>query len=199
MTVKVFLSVAGLVIAARASALQPLDEFLRGARTSSADTAEARAAHRQARAEADAALGRALPRLSLRGTYTRNEFATVLSVPDGDGGTREVILTPRDQRDGTATLEVPLVDLSSFARIGAARTGAKASALQEASTGLRVESLASQDYFQLVANFALVATSRRAPSPSSTSIAPGPRWSATSSSSRARTSRSRSSRERSSR
>jgi outer membrane protein TolC len=160
--VKVFLSVAGLVVATQASALQALDEFLRGAGTSAADNAEARAARRQLRAEADAALGRALPRLSLRGSYARNEFETVLSLPDADGGTTPVTVTPRDQLDGTATLEVPLVDLSSFARIAAARTSAKASAQQEASTELRVQSLVSQDYHQLVANLALVESSRRA-------------------------------------
>jgi outer membrane protein TolC len=162
MTVKVFLSVAGLLVAARASALQPLEEFLRGARSSSADNAEASAARRQVRAEADAALGRALPRLSLRGTYTRNEFETTLALPEPGGGTTDVTLTPRDQLDGTATLEVPLVDLSSFARIAAARTSASAAAREEASTELEVQARISQDYHQLVANLALVEASRRA-------------------------------------
>jgi outer membrane protein TolC len=162
MTMKAFLSVAGLVVALRASALQPLDEFVRGARASSADTAEARAARRQVRAEADAALGRALPRLSLRGSYARNEFETTLPFPAAGGGTTAVTLTPRDQLDATATVDVPLVDLSSFARIAAARTSADASAEQEASTDLRVQSLVSQEYYQLVANVALVAASRRA-------------------------------------
>ncbi len=160
--VKVFLTVGGLVLAAQASALQPLDEFLRGAGASSADNAEARAARRQLGAEANAALGRTLPRLSLRGAYTRNEFETRLSFPDAGGGTTEVTLTPRDQLDGTATLEVPLVDLSSFSRVAAARTSAKASLRQEAATELRVQSLVSQDYHQLVANVALVDASRRA-------------------------------------
>jgi outer membrane protein TolC len=162
MTVKVLLSVAGLLVASRASALQPLEEFLRGARSTSPDNAEARAVRRQLRAEADAALGRALPRLSLRGSYTRNEFETTLALPEADGGTTAVTLTPRDQLDGTAALEVPLVDLASFARIAAARTSARASAREEASTELRVEARISQDYYQLVANLALVEASRRA-------------------------------------
>jgi len=163
MRVKVFLSVAVLAVAGRASALQPLDEFVRGARASGADNAEARAARRQLGAEADAALGRALPRLSLRGSYTRNEFETTVRLPDNGGGeATTVTITPRDQLDGSATLEVPLVDLASFARIGAARTSQKASAQQEASTELRVQSLVSQDYYQLVANLALVEASRQA-------------------------------------
>ncbi len=162
MSVKILLTIGGLVLGARASALQPLDEFLRGARTSSAENAEARAARRQLGAEADAALGRALPRLSLGGTYTRNEFETTLRLP-GDGGPgTTVTVTPRDQLDGTATLDVPLVDLASFARIAAARTSSGASAQQQAATELRVQSLVSQNYHQLVANLALVSASRRA-------------------------------------
>jgi outer membrane protein TolC len=163
MSVRLWAAVGGLVIAARASALQPLDEFLRGARTASADNAEARAARQELRADADAALGRALPRLSLRGSYTRNEFESRLQIPASAGGPPMTItITPHDQLDGNATLDVPLVDLASFARIGAARSGARAAALQEAATGLRVQSLVSQGYYQLVANLALVGSSRRA-------------------------------------
>jgi outer membrane protein TolC len=159
---QVILSVAGIVVAAHADALQPLDAFVRGARTSSADAAEARAARRQAAAEAEGALGRALPRLSLRSTYARNQFETVLPFPTADGGETNVTLTPRDQLDGAATLDLPLVDLSTFGRIAAARTSERAAERQEASTELRVESVVSQDYHQLVANVAIVAAARRA-------------------------------------
>lgn len=162
MMVKFLFLVAGLGVAAHASALQPLDEFLRGAKASSADHAEARAARRQLRAEADAALGRALPGLSLRGSYTRNELETVVPFPLAGGGTTDVTLTPREQLDGVATLDVPLVDLSSFGRIAAARTSANASAEQEGAVELRVQSLVSQDYHQLVASLALVRAAARA-------------------------------------
>lgn len=162
MSVKVLLTIGGLVLGAQASALQPLDEFLRGARTSSTENAEARAARRQLGAEADATLGRALPRLSLGGTYTRNEFETTLRLPGDGGPATTVTVTPRDQLDGAATLDVPLIDLASFARIAAARTSAGASAQQQAATELRVQSLVSQNYHQLVANLALVEASRRA-------------------------------------
>ncbi len=163
MWTRVLLAAGGVLVAAQASALQPLDEFLRGARTSSADNAEARAIGRQAGADAEGALGRALPRLSLRGAYTRNQYETIIQLPaDGGAPATTVTITPHDQLDGTATLDVPLVDLASFARIAAARTGARASATGAASTELRVQSLVSQDYYQLVADVALVAASRRA-------------------------------------
>jgi outer membrane protein TolC len=161
MSMRVLLAVGGLLVAAQASALQPLDGFLRGARTSSTDNAEARAVRRQL--AADAALGRALPGVSLRGTYTRNQYATTLGLPGvGGGPATSVTVTPHDQLDGTATLDVPLVDLASFARIAAARTSARASASQAASTELRVQALVSQDYYQLVANASLVGAARRA-------------------------------------
>jgi outer membrane protein TolC len=158
MTVKVFLALAGLAAAVPARALQPPEEFLRAARTGNVDSAEARAARRQARAQASSTLGVALPRLSLRGTYTQNEHATRLATPDGGS----VTLTPRDHLDGSAVLDVPLVDLSSFARIAAARTQASAAAHAEASTALDVEGLVSQEYYQLVANLALVEAAQRA-------------------------------------
>lgn len=153
----------GLAVTARASALQPLEEFLRAARSGSVDAAEARAARRQVRAEADAALGRALPRLSLRGEYVRNQHESTLAFPNPGGGPPDEITTvPRDQLDGFVTLEVPLVDLSTFARIGAARSGARAAGEREHATALRVQSLVSQEYHQLVANLALVESARRA-------------------------------------
>ncbi len=157
MSVRKWAAIGGLVMAAKASALQPLDEFLRGARSANPDLAESHAARRQAGAEKDVALGRALPRLSLRGTYTRNEFESVIQL-----GSTPVTITPREQLDGTATLDVPLVDLSSFQRIGAARTLSRAAASQETATDLRVQAVVSQGYYQLTANVALVEASRRA-------------------------------------
>ena len=115
MTVKIVLAALGLLVAGRASALQPLEEFLRGARSASPENAEARATGRQRGAEADAALGRTLPRLSLQGQYTRNQDATALTLPGPGGAPTTVTLTPREQWDGTAALDVPLVDLARFA------------------------------------------------------------------------------------
>jgi outer membrane protein TolC len=158
MSARILIALGAVSVAGQASALQPLEEFLRGARTSSTDVAEARAARREQGAQADAERGRALPRLSLAGTYTRNEFETKLQIP----GAGTVTITPRDQLDGTATLDVPLVDLAQFARVGAARTGARAADRQQEAVDLRVQALVSQDYHQLVANLALVEASRRA-------------------------------------
>ncbi|WP_160309040.1 TolC family protein, partial [Anaeromyxobacter sp. PSR-1] len=151
------LAAAVLALAGRASALQPLESFLRGARDASPDNAEARAARAQASAGTQAALGRALPGVSLLGTYTRNQYET--RIPSATG---PVVVTPRDQLDGYATVHVPLVDLATFARIGAAKAASGAAAEQQDATELRVQSLVSREYHQLVASRALVEASRRA-------------------------------------
>ncbi len=160
---KVLLAAAAVAAAARASALQPLEEFLRGARASGADEAEARAVRRQAGADASGALGRALPRVSLRGSYTRNQYETKIDLPAAAGAApATVTITPKGQLDGAATLEVPLVDLATFAGIAAARTGARAAGSAAAATDLRVQAQVAQAYYQLVADVALVESSRRA-------------------------------------
>jgi outer membrane protein TolC len=162
MSPRTWAAIGGLLMAARASALQPLDDFLRGARGAAPDVLEARATQRQAAADRTAALGRALPRLSLRGTYTRNEFESRLTLPGPSGAPETFVITPREQLDGTATLDIPLVDLASFARIRAARTLARAAGSQAAATDLRVQAAVAQAYYQLTANAALVEASRRA-------------------------------------
>jgi len=151
------------VLAAHASALQPLDEFLRDARANGADDAEARALRSQSAAEATAALGRALPRLSLKAHYTRNQYRASIQLPAAGGGAPSAVtITPWDEVDGAATLTVPLVDLSSFAGIAAARTAAAAAASEAEATDLRVQATVSEDYYQLIADGALVDSSRRA-------------------------------------
>ncbi len=162
MTAKIVLAVLGLLMAGRAGALQPLEEFLRGARDASPDNTEARATGRQRGAEADAALGLTLPRLSLQGRYTRNQDEAVLTLPGPGGAPKTVTITPRDQWDGTAALDVPLIDLARFAGVGAARAGARAAEAERAATVLRVEARVTQAYWQLVADVALVGASRRA-------------------------------------
>ena len=57
---------------------------------------------------------------------------------------------------------MPLIDLAGFQRVSAAKTSAQASAHQLEATRLQVEGQAVQDYYQVVANLALVAASSAA-------------------------------------
>jgi outer membrane protein TolC len=160
---RALLASASLLAAAPAVALQPLEAFLTGARTSAPDNAEARANLAQQRAEAGVARGRVLPGLSLGGTYTRNQYQSTVQIPGAGGGPPSTVtVTPSDQLTGAATLTVPLVDLSDLERAAAAGTSAGAFDAQARSTALQVESAVAQDYYQLIANAALVGASQRA-------------------------------------
>ena len=136
-----------------ASALQPLAEFVHGARAHNPQNEEARANRAGAAARADEALGRALPGLSAGGTYTRNQWEI------GFGGPPVIA---RNQLDASVTLAVPLVDLAKFARISAANRSAEAAAHQEDAIAREVEAQVVQLYYQLAADLALVEAARKA-------------------------------------
>src|SRR5260370_25510268 len=147
---------ASTLYAPPSAALQPLEAFVAGARRQNPDALEATANLWQQQAQADPALGAVLPGVSARGSYTRNQYSSTIDV----GLPQPVTIVPKDQRDGSATLKVPLVDLAGFRRVAAARTTADAAGHQLDSTRLQVEGQVAQDYYQVVANLALVAASQ---------------------------------------
>lgn len=159
------ISLTALVLATpfAAMALQPLEAFIQSARQHSPDNDEARANLAQQNAQADVALGRVLPGISARGNYQRNQYQSTISVPiDPTAPPQTITITPYDQLFGSGSVTVTLVDLASFVRVSAARTGAEGSAKQAEATGLQVEAVVVQDYFQVLANLSLVVSSQRA-------------------------------------
>lgn len=148
---------AALLAAPPAQALQPLETFLRGARTASPDNQEARASTDFSRAESSVATGRLLPGVTLRGTYARNQYDLSETV-----GGQVVTLTPKNQLDGYAILTVPLVDTASFVRARAARGNERAAQEQERDAALQVEGAVAQAYYQVIADLGLVEASQRA-------------------------------------
>ncbi len=159
----ILLAALALELPFRAHALQPLDAFIRSARKQNPDNLKARANLEAQQAQADVALGRVLPGISVKGNYARNQYASSLSVSlDPTAPPLNVNFQHYNQLTGAATISVTLVDLASFQRVTAARTSAEASARQTQATALQVESQVAQGYFQLMANLALVASSRRA-------------------------------------
>jgi len=135
-------------------ALQPLDVFVASARERNPDALEAKAGLSQQNAQSDVALGRVLPGISARGAYTRNQYGTTV-----DLGSGPITVVPDHQWDGSATVTVPLIDAAGWARAAAAKTTADAARFQLASARLQVEAQVAQNYYQLVADFALVAVS----------------------------------------
>lgn len=140
-------------------ALQPIRAFAAAARTHNPDALEAQANVTQGDAQVDLALGRVLPGVRATGSYTRNEYTSVIVIP---GFPQPITITPFNQWTGSGTVTVTLVDLANFTRVGAARKSAASTAQTLGATGLQVEAQVVQDYFQVVANLALVAASNTA-------------------------------------
>ena len=72
-----------LASAGPAWALQPLSEFLQGARRTNLDNREAALNADEQESEALIALGHNLPALSVRGVYTRNQYNVAFDIPQG--------------------------------------------------------------------------------------------------------------------
>jgi outer membrane protein TolC len=157
-------------------AVQPLEVFLAGAQKSNVDALEAQAALEQQQAQHDLSFGRVLPSLNVRGTYTRNQYDVTFPLGETDPVTGDPVLdkvtgkqvidkitvVPIQQFDVFATLTVPLIDLAGFQRVAAAKTAISSAGRSLASTRLLVEGTVAQNYYQLVANLALVTSAQKA-------------------------------------
>ena len=152
-----------LTLAPQASSgLQQIQVFAAAARERNPAALEAGANLRESGAEADAALGRVLPGISLNGRYARNQYGAEINLATLGGPDRTIVLLPENQWTGVATATVPLVDLPNFQRIAAARTATEGAARRLDATRLEVESAVAQSYYQLVASVALVGASNEA-------------------------------------
>jgi len=152
-----------LLLPARAGALQPLEAFIRSGRTKSPDNLEAQANRDQQSAQANATLGRVLPGISARGNYVHNEYQSVVDIPiDPTLPPQRVTIQPYNQRSGSGTLTVPLVDLAGFARTAAGYSASDGFKKQAEATALQVEAQVVQNYYQLLAFLSLVVSSERA-------------------------------------
>ncbi len=159
------LSLLCLIAAAPRSAasMQPLAEFVAAARQSHPDALEARATYAEKRAGVTQALGKVLPGLELRGTYTQNQLdiRPLFSLAPGAPPQRLSIM-PRNQWDGSGTVSLALLDLASDMRLVAAYRNRDGQSAQLRATLLQVEANVAQAYFQAVASHALVDASERA-------------------------------------
>jgi len=147
--------VVALVAASPAMALQPLDVFIKAARERNPDAQQASATLAQQNAQALVALGRQLPGVFTRATYQRNQYEATVEFAG-----QTSVIQPLVQRFADVMVTVPLIDLASFRRIAAANTNADSSAHALDATRLAVEGQTVQDYFQLLAAVALVATAQ---------------------------------------
>lgn len=148
-----------------ALALQPLSEFLAGARRASVDQRIADLQVVQQEAESLAALGREIPSLSARGVYTRNQYQSVINaasfgVPGLPVG-KPLVIQPYNQLDGYLELDVPIIDVAGWARVRAQHATERASRQSAKATFLTVQAQVARAYYQLVGAEALKASAER--------------------------------------
>src|SRR5256885_17128848 len=88
-------------------ALQPVETFVAGARQRNPDALEARANLAQEEAQADSTLGRVLPGISARGSYTRTQSPSPIATPPPGTAAQPTPSVPRTRRAAAATLGGP--------------------------------------------------------------------------------------------
>jgi outer membrane protein TolC len=141
-----------------AAATQPLDDFLSRATSQGFDAREASVTREQRDAEAQAALGRLMPSVSARGTYTRNQLEVATQLP---GTVDRLVITPLNQVDAVFQLDVPILDLASYHRYQSARSLADGALAQREATSVDVSRNVARAYYQYLGASALVRSAER--------------------------------------
>ena len=145
-----------------ADAMQPLTQFVDAAHHYNADNREAAATMNQRAAETQQSRYHLLPVLSARAGYTRNQYEVVATFPQGTGQpAHTATITPQDQFEASLTLDVPLIDVGAWSRIGAAQANEDAAHARVASTSFEIDRQVSRAYFQIVAARAVLASAQR--------------------------------------
>lgn len=149
---------AVLAAASAAHATQPLEDFLTKAKSQSFDSREQEATVIQRDAEAEAALGRLIPALLARGTYTRNQYEVAIATgPQAPA----ITIQPQNQWDGLVELDVPIIDAGSYYRYRASKAVSRATKEQKASTDIDVARNVTRVYYQLIGGYALSAAAEK--------------------------------------
>jgi len=156
---------------AMASALEPLEAFVRSAKSHNVDERQAAHLVDQRKAEASSATGKLLPVLGARGGYTFNQFEAKSSVPRPDGSRSEIIIAPQHQLDAFVTMEVPLVDLSAWSALGQRTAARDAATARLQATSLDVERQVARAFYQVLAQRAVVQAADRTVQTSASNLA----------------------------
>jgi outer membrane protein TolC len=154
--------ILGLLVAAPrpASALEPLSDFVRAARSRNFDAREQAAVVAQRSDEVDQAWWKLAPVVTASTSYTRNQYEAIARIPLGASGqTQQATITPQDQLDATFSATLPVVDVGAWERIGAARRTAVAAVAQAGATELEVQRAVAQAYYLVVADEAVLRSS----------------------------------------
>ncbi|HEY5283610.1 MAG TPA: TolC family protein [Polyangia bacterium] len=133
-----------------AHALQPLTDFFSASHKASTDARQAALVTVQREADELIATSQLLPSVAASGSYTLNQFESVISMGQGS-----IVIQPRHGLSGSAQLSIPLLDLASWRRKKAADRVVEAARLSQETTALEVDRQVAQYYFQLIGAEAL--------------------------------------------
>jgi len=139
-----------LLASSPALALQPLSDFFAGAREVNPEVRQAALARLQREAETLSAYGQLMPSLGVSGTYTLNQYEAAIGA-----GADKLVVQPQHGLSASVQLSVPLLDLASWKRVGAAKLLETAARESLTATELEVERQVAQFYFQLVGSHAI--------------------------------------------
>lgn len=143
---------AGVVFIPTVSfALQPLSEFLEGAKSYNPSNKEALAVSLQRQQEEQASLWKLLPAIVAQGNYSRNEFENKLKFP----GPKELTLTPYNQIDGAVGVSVALIDVAAWERKASAAALSQAAMAGLEATQESIEKQVIRAYYQFLGTAAL--------------------------------------------
>jgi len=134
-----------------ASALQPLSDFVRSARTQNFDVREQAAVVAQRDDETSQTSWKLAPVVTASASYTNNQYPAIATIPTGINKTESVTIMAQNQLDATFSATLPIVDVGAWERIGAARRTASAAKAQSNATEFEVQRAVAQAYFQVVA------------------------------------------------
>jgi outer membrane protein TolC len=152
------LALAVTLASPSAFALQPLETFLDGAKSFNLDSRASRATAIQRAEELDQAWARLGPSLVAQGSYTRNEYSAIVTLPPlGGAPGRTATILPLDQWNAQFTATLPVVDPSSWSKIRAARATLRAAEERTLASEADVKKVVVQTYTRTVGGEALLA------------------------------------------
>lgn len=150
-----------LALFPEAAAAQDLDAYLRAGRTHAVGARLAVVTDEEAVARLALARSRLLPTFTATGTYRRNQYEAVATIPDGMGGFQTGTFTARDQLEATLVVDVPIFDLGAFRALAAARRGRTAGEASRDLALLEVDRQVVRAYYDAIATRELSASAER--------------------------------------
>ncbi len=160
----------GLVWTLQAStvfALEPLDTFLDSAKERSFDTQEARAALSQRGSDYEQAWRELLPTVTGTIGYQYNQYEAIAKTPKPTNDPmaapvlEDRVITPHHQRDATIAVELPIIDVATWARMSSSSNTQDAARAQVAASELDAQRATARAYYSVVATEAVIVTAQR--------------------------------------